>query len=113
MRVISTIYHSVIDYLLGIYILCIPMMCDYSITSAEALSLIAVSALLIINGLLGKFDLGYLKAVPNRFHLIIDAIAGLLLFCSPWIFSFSDKCFLPHIAVGVGVFLFAICTKSS
>jgi len=113
MRVISTLYHSVIDYLLGVYIFCVPLMCDYSLTSAAALSLIGVSALLIINGLLSKFDFGYLKAVPNRLHLISDATAGMLLFCSPWIFSFSQQCFLPHIAIGAGVFLFAICTKSS
>jgi hypothetical protein len=50
------------------------------------------------------------RIVPVPVHLGIDAAGGLLLAVSPWLFGFSDRIYLPHVALGLAEVVLALVT---
>ena len=41
------------------------------------------------------------KLIPMPVHLGIDALGGILLIASPWLFGFADLIWWPHVLVGI------------
>lgn len=113
MHFISTRYHAVIDYLLGLYVFCIPFMCKFPIVSPQTITLLATSGILIINALFSRHELGCFKVIPNNVHLIIDGCAGVVLAATPWWLSYSNDNYLIHCVIGGIVFLFALCSNKN
>ena len=48
-----------------------------------------------------RAELSAAKVIPYRIHLGIDALAGLLLLVSPWLFGFAEQIWWPHVIVGL------------
>jgi hypothetical protein len=87
-------------------------MCHFTAASVKAIPFLTVGAVLIINCLLSKFELGCLKIISNTAHLIIDGMAGTFLVISPWILGFSEEFYLPHVATGIAVILLVVFTRT-
>jgi hypothetical protein len=48
------------------------------------------------------YEAGLIRAVPMSAHLAVDAVMGLLLVGSPWLFGFADSVWLPFVVLGLG-----------
>lgn len=63
---------------------------------------------IIAMSLVTRYELSVAKIIPLKFHLGVDVLSGILLAASPWLFSFADRIWWPHLLVGlleVGVVL--------
>ncbi len=109
MRFIPTGVHGVVDYLVGILLIGVPFVVGFG-TGAETGIAVGnaatyVPVLLgfgtIIYSLCTNYELGVLRVIPMRGHLVLDAASGVFLAASPWIFGFADRVFWPHLLFGL------------
>lgn len=56
---------------------------------------------IILYGMFTDNELGLVKRLQMPLHLWIDALAGIILATAPWVFSFDDRVWVPHLAVGL------------
>jgi hypothetical protein len=56
--------------------------------------------------------LGITRNIPMSAHLILDAMSGILLAASPWLFGFSEEVWIPHVIVGVFEIIAALSTQT-
>jgi hypothetical protein len=101
MRIIPTRLHGVIDYLAGILFIVLPKLLDWNQTANYLLSIMGVSV--IVYSLITRYELGAIKWMPMRVHLILDILSGLLLIAAPFIFPVAGDGVTGWL-IGLGVF---------
>jgi hypothetical protein len=100
MQFISTKYHSIADYLVGIALICTPWV-FYSWDGSFPLWVLVYSGTIIIGySALTEYEYGLLKIFPVKFHFMLDMIVGLILMASPWLFNFYEKMVIPYVFYG-------------
>lgn len=101
MKVISTRIHGIIDYAMGILLIVAPWLLDFSRGGAETWVPVILGAGTIVYSLMTNYELGVIKKISMTGHLWLDAIAGILLAISPWLFNFAEYVYLPHLILGI------------
>jgi hypothetical protein len=115
LRLIPTSVHGTLDYLASGVNLGFPALLELDDAPTAAL-------IPRLDGLAGAgyslitdYELGLLKVLPMRAHLILDAAKGALLASSPWLFGFAKKgprYWLPHVLMGTADILAAMTSKT-
>lgn len=100
MRFVSTRTHGLIDYVAGLVIAGSPWLFRFAEGGAAQWVPVAVGLLLLGSSLMTDYELGAVRMIPMPVHLGLDAVAGLLLAVSPWLFGFSALVWLPHLLLG-------------
>jgi hypothetical protein len=75
---------------------------------------IIVGALALGQSLITDWDLSVAKIVPLPIHLTLDALAGIVLATSPFVFGFSDEgtnAWLPQLVAGIGMLNAGLMTQ--
>jgi len=98
---ISSKTHGVIDYIVGILLIAAPFIFGFADGSAAQWVPMILGAGTIVYSLMTRYELSAAKVIPYRIHLGIDALAGLLLLVSPWLFGFAEQIWWPHVIVGL------------
>ncbi|MEW4567695.1 SPW repeat protein [Tautonia sp. JC769] len=101
MRIIPTQIHGVVDYLVGILLIAAPWVFGFAADGAETWVPVILGAGTIVYSLMTNYELGVLGVVPMPMHLALDAVAGIFLALSPWLFGFAEFVWVPHVVVGV------------
>jgi hypothetical protein len=101
MRFIGTKTHGMVDYLMGVLLIAAPWIFNFYRGGAETWVPVALGAGMIVYSLLTDYELGAIKTIPMRTHLILDIVAGVFLALSPWIFNFDDYVTTPHVIFGI------------
>lgn len=99
---ISTYMHGVMDYVIGLALLVAPILFRFSGTPATVARTVGV--IILLQAVMTRFELGLVKIIPMRVHLMMDYVIGAILAASPWLFGFSDaplNAWLPHLVVGL------------
>lgn len=115
LRVIPTQVHGVLDYLTGGALLAAPGLLGLQDEPRAALALRLAGGGATIYSLLTDYELGLLKVLPMPAHLALDAMSGVLLASSPWLFGFAQRgarFWLPHTLVGATEVLAAGTSKT-
>ncbi len=112
MRFIPTVVHGVLDYLMGFALIVLPWTLGLSRDGAETWVPLIVGTAVMSYSLITRYELGLLPLVSMRQHLWLDALGGLLLAFSPWIFGFAGLVYLPHLVVGLAEFSAALFTET-
>lgn len=60
--------------------------------------------------LLTNYELGAVKKIPMKYHLVADAVSGVFLATSPWLFGFYKKTWMPFVAMGAVEVIVALLT---
>ena len=107
MRFINTKIHGTLDYLMGILLIVAPWLFGFADGGAAQWVPIILGLGTLLYSLITDYELGLLKVVSMKAHLMIDLLAGIFLAASPWIFGFADEVYLPHLILG----LVEICTS--
>lgn len=98
MRFISTKIHGILDYVMG-FALVMPWILRYEGVAAVTASLLGVT--LLVYSFMTDYELGGIKVISMPAHLVIDALSGIFLAASPWIFAFEDNWKIPFLAAGI------------
>jgi hypothetical protein len=115
MRVIPTRVHGMLDYLIGALLLVAPWLFDFARGGAETWIPVVLGAGAIVYSMFTNYELGLVRVLQMPAHLMLDIGSGVLLAVSPWLFSFSDRAWAPHLIVGlieIGTALMTRCVPA-
>ncbi len=102
LRYIPTLTHALLDHLLGIVLIISPWIFDFHSARGSAVYVpFVLGGCIVINSLSTRFEMGVVKWIPVKHHLIVDSAIGICLALSPWLLDFSDQIFLPHLIGGL------------
>jgi hypothetical protein len=115
-RMIPTKAHAGLDYLVALVLIAGPWIFGFAdeTTAGTWVSVVAGIALLGLS-MVTNYEGGFLaQAVTMRAHLVTDAIMGVFLAVSPWLFGYADNgvnAWLPFVLIGAGELLAAGTTN--
>jgi hypothetical protein len=89
------------DYIMGVILIIAPWVLGFADNRPAMMVAVVVGVATIIYSLLTEYELGAIHVIPMGAHLVMDAIAGLLLIFSPWLFGFADRIIWPHVVLGI------------
>jgi hypothetical protein len=101
MRFLTTRVHGVLDYAMGALLLALPFVLGLDRGAPEAWVPMALGAAVIAYSLLTDYELGVARRIGMPVHLWLDALGGVLLAASPWLFGFDTHVWVPHLALGL------------
>jgi hypothetical protein len=99
MRIIPTRVHGMLDYLMGVVLMIAPWLLGLR-AGPETWVPVALGAGALVYSLLTRYELGLYGLIPMPVHLALDAVSGLFLMASPWLFGFADHAWVPHVVFG-------------
>lgn len=97
---ISTKIHGYLDYILGATLIVLPLILEIP-SGAASTVLVVLGVWVIVYSLITDYELGLLKILSMKTHLVIDLVGGALLIAAPWLFGFADETFWPFVILGV------------
>ena len=112
MKMIDTKTHGYIDYIMGIFLLAAPSLFNLNINGIESTVFYIAGVAVIFYSLLTNYELGLIKMIPMKGHLILDILSGIFLAASPWIFNFANIVYAPHLILGILEIGAALLTSS-
>jgi len=98
--ILPTRVHGYLDYLMGLALVVIPLAFDFG-SGPQTWLPVLLGGGAIVYSLLTDYELGVVELIPMPAHLILDAMSGLLLAASPWIFGFAWEIWMPHLVLGL------------
>ena len=101
MGIIPTRVHGVLDYLVGLLLIASPWLFAFAENGAETWVPVLLGAGAIAYSLITDYELGVIPVIKMPVHLALDAGSGLFLAASPWIFSFDERVWIPHVVFGL------------
>lgn len=113
MKFISTKAHGVIDYATAILLIVSPWLFNFSDVQVAKRVVIVVGVLIILMSAFTNYEAGLIKRIPMRDHLYLDAVIGLFLIISPWLFTFSERVHLPQVIIGILGLVVPLLTRHS
>jgi hypothetical protein len=112
MRVIPTWIHGLLDYPLSILLIALPWLGGFANGgAAQWVPIVAGVAMLGLSAMTA-YEAGVVRVVPMPVHLATDAVMGLLLAASPWLFGFADSVWIPFVVLGLGEVGAALTTET-
>lgn len=112
MKIIDTRTHGYMDYIMGIFLLASPSLFSLERYAMESTVFYMIGTITLIYSLFTDYELGLLKIIPMRGHLILDIISGIFLVASPWLLDFSHTVYKPHLILGLIEIAVALMTRS-
>jgi hypothetical protein len=99
--------HAVLDYAVGVLLIAAPWIFQFADESSAAKWIsIVVGVAMIGMSALTDYEGGLLaRMIPMRMHLMADAVVGIFLAVSPWLFGFADEganAWAPFLVIGLG-----------
>jgi len=111
MHIINTKTHAYIDYTVAAILIAAAFLLNFQSENVPNTVMYAVGAWSLFYSLFTKYKLGLIKIIPIKIHFMLDTVSGIFLATSPWLLGFSDKVFLPHLALGLIIIGAAIITS--
>ena len=109
--ILPTRVHGFLDYLLGAALVVIPLAFNFGAGPQTWLPVLMGGGA-IVYSLLTEYELGVVPLIPMPTHLVLDALGGLLLAASPWLFGFAWEVWIPHLVLGLAAVAAAIFTRT-
>ncbi|WP_276121907.1 SPW repeat domain-containing protein [Pararhizobium qamdonense] len=109
MRFIPTLFHGMADYVVGFVVMILPFM--LGLQDTPRVTLFLLGAIVILYSLGTDYELGAIRFLRIRFHLVLDALFGVAMLAAPWIVSFPSDARWPVYAIGVLALVLAATTE--
>lgn len=101
MSIIPTRIHGMLDYAMGLLLIAAPWIFGFADGGAEMWVPIILGAGVIMYSMLTDYELAAVRMIPMSAHLGLDALGGIVLAASPWLFGFADTVWIPHVVFGI------------
>lgn len=112
MPAFSTRVHAILDLLVAAALVSAPWWAGFFGSNAETWVALAAGFTLAAYTLATDHELGVVKRLQMTLHLWIDGLAGLFVAASPWVFSFDQRVWLPHLVLGILLLGLAILSQT-
>lgn len=116
-RPITVRMHAMLDYPLAVVLIAVPWIFGFSDVGGAAVALpVIVGALAFGQSLITDWELSVAKIVPLPVHLKLDALAGIVLVSSAFVFGLSGEgtnVWLPQVVAGIGMLNAGLMTQRS
>jgi hypothetical protein len=112
MKIINSKLHGLLDYLVSLILIISPWLFGFADGGPQMWVPIILGISSIVYSLLTNYELGAIRIFSFKTHLTFDALSGILLAASPWIFRFADDIYMPHLIFGVLELVVVALTKS-
>jgi hypothetical protein len=99
MRFIPTTAHGLADYIVGLIVMGFPFLFGW--TGASRVTFATLGILVICYSLLTDYELGLVRVLRIRFHLLLDALFGLAMLAAPMLLHLPNNYRIPVYAIGV------------
>ena len=110
MRSLPTKLHAYLDYVIALLSIFSPLILGFGEGSTETLVPVILGMLMILYSFFTDYELGLSRQIPLNVHLRIDQFTALLMGSSPWLFRFHETVYLPHVLLGLSLFIISILT---
>lgn len=111
---IPTTFYAFLNYVVALLLISTLWTFDTLHIGGAALFLpLIVGWLQLIMAIFADNKLGFIKVFPMSMHNINDVIMGSFLMCTPWIYDFSSKLWIPQVLFGGLLFIMGIFTEGS
>lgn len=115
MRIVPTLAHAVIDYIVGVLLLTLPWLLGLG-PGAATWAPTAAGAVLMAASVCTKYELGVFRVLPMPAHLALDGLTGLVLVLAalPWtgMVRFTPGGWIFPCTVGVLEIVLALITRT-
>ena len=112
MRLIPTRVHGMLDYVVGASLIVVPLIVSFPGSGARFWVPVALGAAAVVYAFVTDYELGVVRLLPMPAHLLLDALSGVLLAASPWLFGFADRVWAPHLLAGLFEIAAAATTRT-
>jgi hypothetical protein len=109
MRFIPTAAHGLADYVIGLIIAGLPFY--YNWTGAPRVAFVALGVLVICYSLLTDYELGLIRVLRIRFHLLLDALFGLAMLAAPTLLNLPHDSHISVYVIGVLSLFLSLTTR--
>jgi hypothetical protein len=99
MRFLPTLIHGVLDYLVGLLVIVLPF--ALGLQESQKWTLVIIGFLVLLYSALTDYEMGLVRFLRIRFHLLLDAVFGLAMLLTPWLFDFPADARWPNYVLGV------------
>lgn len=113
MKIIGTKVHGYLDYIVGLLLIVSPWLFGFYRGGAETWVPVVLGTATIIYSLLTDYELGLARVISMKTHLTLDALSGILLAASPWLFGFAEFVWQPHFILGLAEIGAILMTRST
>ena len=116
MRIIPTFVHGLADYILGVVLLILPNLFGFAHLGGPAVWIPRILGIVdLLQSVATNYELGLLKILPMKMHLMNDYVVSAFMAVSPWLFGFGHgpvNVWAPFLVLGVAVFIVSLMTKT-
>lgn len=109
MRLIPTTIHGFADYLVGVIVIALPFLLGEE--GAVRITLIALGVFVLIYSAMTDYELGAIRFLRIRFHLMLDALFGVAMILQPLMFDMTGTAHWPFHLLGILALALALTTK--
>ena len=101
MRFIPTRIHGALDYALGIVLAALPYVAGFADRGIAEWASVILGCGLIIYSLLTNYELGVVRVIPMRLHLMLDAAGGAVLIVAALVSGAAAGIWVPLVILGL------------
>jgi hypothetical protein len=112
MRILPTYIHGIFDYVAGLLLIASPWLFGFAANGAETWVPVVAGALMLGASLFTNYEWGLIRLIPMKVHLGMDALLGIVLAASPWLFNFHETVWMPHVVLGFAELGGALMTET-
>jgi hypothetical protein len=114
-RFLPTRFHGILDYLWSVLLASAPWLLNYSRGArggAETWVPAAFAAGAVVYSLLTDYELGAVRFLPMRVHLLLDVVGGAFLAVSPWLLDLDNPARTVHVGFGLFSVIAGLTTET-
>ena len=109
---IPTRIHAFLDLAVALLLASAPWWARFAGANAETATAILFALIVVAYNLATDHEVGRVKRVQMTVHLWLDAATGILVAASPWVLSFDQRVWMPHVAAGVLLLVLAFVSQT-
>ena len=110
MRFVPTLFHGVIDYAVGVFLIGLSFFIGWSATPGWLVAVAGAAA--IFYSALTDYELGITRMMPMRAHLFLDALFGVAMFVLGSIVAGGSNLAWICYAIGIAAVILSVVTKT-
>jgi hypothetical protein len=112
MRIVTTRVHGIVDYLSAAVLIAAPYLLGFATGGVEQWLPMGLGSFVLLYSLATRYEYGAAGLISIPAHLGLDALVGVILIASPWLFGFAHLVFWPHVIVGGLSLLMSLVTRT-
>jgi hypothetical protein len=100
-----------LDYTVGALLIALPFLLRLG-GGPQTWVFVGAGVAALVYSAFTDYELGVVKRLQMPVHLWLDAISGVFLAVSPWLFGFDNEVWIPHVALGALEIVAAVITDT-